>query len=95
MVTYIPVRISGTEETGIQVWELGRYHSLVAARNERNDQIEKDAEHLIHHSGPRGYVGIAPTGFLGMAVTLHAADGTVECQRIFEIYSCTSRIASG
>jgi hypothetical protein len=86
MVTYIPVRISGTEETGIQVWELGRYHSLVAARNERNDQIEKDAEHLIHHSGPRGWVGIAPLWPDGVGVTLHAADGTVEKELFFTLW---------
>lgn len=95
MATYIPVRISGTPITGVQVWELGEFHTLDAARHALNDPISKDAEHLNHHSGPGGYVGVAPIWPLGFAVVLHTADGSVEAEHIFTVYSRASSIVSG
>ena len=86
-ITYAAIRISGTGATGVQVWEIGRFHSPTAALNQRNDQIEKDAAHLLNHSGTGGYVGIAPLWWdrWGIGVTLHAADGTVEKELEFVV----------
>jgi hypothetical protein len=85
--TYIPVRISGTQASGVHVWEIGAFRSLTAAKNARNDTITKAAEHLTHHSGPGGYVGIAPIWPGGLVVVLHTASGAVEVEHIYTIYS--------
>ena len=83
-MAYIVVRII-RHVSGTHVWKIGRYHNIRHARGARNAAVEDDAEHWTKHSGPGGYVGIAPLWPQGMGLTLHAADGTPEAESVFTI----------
>ena len=47
------------------------------------DRVQDQIANYQTHSGPGGYVGVAPTMHGGNVVQLHAADGTIESWRMF------------
>jgi hypothetical protein len=82
-MTFLSLRITH-HISGTHIWEIGEHRTFEAARAARNAALEDDAAHWTHHSGPGGYVGVAPIPE-GVGLTLHAADGTVEHESIFTV----------